>query len=250
MTQFIVLIGLVFVVVTIIVVMLWFGLRRRPTRYALRQISGFEAMQGQLGRGVETGHPAHISVGTGGISGPDALITLAGLSVVKSLAEEAALSGSAPLVSVANGTALVAAQDMLRRPYAQRGEVGAFNPLSVQAMGLDPTQYVAGAMDYLSNSKPVSNTMMGVFEDKVALLAEAGERAGLSQVAGAADVRALAVLRPAVDHLIIGEEIFATAAYVDQKPGQIARLQAQDLARAVLVIVILIGAVLSIFQLG
>jgi hypothetical protein len=246
MTQLIVGIGLVFVVVTIIVVMVWFGWRRGTAQYELRPISGFEAMEGQLGRGVETGHPAHISIGVGGISGSDTLITLAGAAVVESLAEEAAQSGSSPVVSVADGTAMVLAQDMLRRPYAQRGEVGVYNPLYVQTMGMSPIQYVAGAMDYLSNSKPVSNTMIGVFGAEAALLAEAGARGGLSQVAGAADARALAVLHPSVDHLIVGEEIFAAAAYLDQKPGHIARLQAQDLARAVLVIVILAGAILSL----
>lgn len=252
MAQAVVQIGLVVVVLLIPLGMFWYWLTARRGRDVplLRRIRGFDAMQGQLGRGIETGRAVHISIGTGGIVGNEALVTIASASIVESLADEAAESGASPTVSVADGTAMVLAQDLLRRPHAARGQIADHDPMNVQVLGMDPIQYTVGAMEYLAHSQPVSNTMVGSFGPEVALLAEAGVRAGLSQVAGATDVRALAVLRPVVDHLIVGEDVLAAAAYVNRKRGHIERLQAQDLARFALVFLIILGVVLSMLLQG
>jgi hypothetical protein len=239
-------VGLIFVVVSLPIAMWWLGVRARRARGApqLRPVSAFDALRGQLGRGVETGRAAHISIGTGGLAGDEVLTTLAGASIVDSLAQEAADTGASPIVTVADGTALVLAQDMLRRPYTRRGDITGYDPLNVQLLGMQPMQYTAGAMDLLSNAHPVSNTMIGSFGPEVALIADAGVKQGLTQVAGSADVRAIAVLEPTADHLLIGEEIFAAGAYLDRRPEHLARLGAQDLARYILITFIILAALL------
>lgn len=238
-------VGLVVVVLALPVFNLLFSLtgrRGRPPQ--LRALSGFDVLRGQLGRGVETGHPAHVSIGAGGIVGEDTLVTLAGAAIVDSLSQEAADTGAAPIVTTADGAALVLAQDMLRRPYARRGDMSGYDPIDVQALGLQPFQYAAGAMEFLAHSQPVSNVMIGSFGPEAGLIAEAGAKQELTQVAGSTDARALAVLQPFADHLLVGEEVFAAGAYLDRRPGQLARLRAQDWARVVLIIVIVVAAIL------
>jgi len=245
MAEQIVWIGLIIVVLSLPIAAWVFSLaarRGRPPQ--LRPISAFDALQGQLGRGVETGRAAHISIGVGGIVGEETLVTLAGASIVDSLAQEAADTGASPVVTVADGTALILAQDMLRHPYTRRGDISGYDPLDVQMLGMQPFQYAAGAMDLLAHSQPVSNAMVGSFGPEVGLIAAEGAKQGLVQVAGSTDVRALAVLQPSVDHVLVGEEIFAVGAYIDRRPGHLARLQAQDLARYILIGVIVLAALL------
>jgi len=238
-------IGLVFVVLTLPIAMWWFSLslRRRGRSPQLRPLWAFDALRGQLGRSVESGRPAHISIGTGGLAGDETLMTLAGASIVNSVAQESADTGAQPTVTVADGTALILAQDMLRRPYTRRGDLTGYTPFNVQQLGMQPMQYAVGAAEFLSTAQPVSNAMIGAFGPEVALMVDAGARQGLAQVAGSADSRALAVLHTSADHVLMGEEIFAAGAYLDRRPGDLARLRAQDLARLILILFILIAAV-------
>jgi len=247
MALLIVQIGLVVVVLALPAAMFVFSLAARRGRTPQpRAISAFDALHGQLGRGIESGRPAHISIGTGGIVGDDALVTLAGASVVDSMAEEAADTGAAPAVTVADGTAMVLAQDMLRRPYTRRGDLTGFDLFDVQMLGMQPFQYAAGAMEFLAHSQPVSNVMIGSFGPEAGLIAEEGVKQGLTQVAGSTDARALSVLYPSADHLLVGEEVFAAPAYLDRRAGHLGRLRAQDLVRYVLAAIIIVAAFLRV----
>ncbi|HEY4691008.1 MAG TPA: DUF6754 domain-containing protein [Anaerolineae bacterium] len=244
-------VGLFVAVLALPLLMLVFGVVMRRWRIPqLRHLSAFDALRGQLGRSIEVGHPAHISIGTGGIGAEDTLVTLAGASIVDSLAQEAADTGASPVVSVADGTALILAQDMLRHPYTRRGDISGYDPLAVQTLGMAPLQYAVGTMDFLRHSQPVSNVMIGSFGPEVGLIIEAGVRQGLAQVAGSTDARALALLYPSANHVLIGEEIFAAPAYLERRPDQLGRLQAQDMVRYFLIFVIIVAAVLRTFFPG
>ena len=54
---------------------------------------------------------------------------------------------------------------------------------------------------------------------------------------------ALAVAMTVTEDVLIGEELFATSAYLEGKPSQIASLQLQDILRWVVVLFILGTAV-------
>jgi hypothetical protein len=241
-------IALVVIVLSLPIAMLMFSTSMRRTRGAqMRSLSAFDVLRGQVGRGVETGRPAHISIGVGGIVGDDTLVTLAGVAIVDSLAPEAAETGAAPTVTVADGAAMILAQDTLRRPYTRRGDLAGYEPRDVQLLGMQPFQYAAGAMDFLAHAQPVSNVMVGSFGPEAGLIVEEGVKQGLTQVAGSTDARAIAVLAPSADHLLVGEEVFAAPAYLDRGNGHIARLRAQDLARFIMAAVIVIWSILLLF---
>ncbi len=208
---------------------------RRPT---LRRLSGYQVLPGQLSRAIEAGQSLHLSLGTGGVGGDDTATTLAGLAVLEFLAEEAAATETLPTVTVADPTALIMAQDALRRAYIRQGNPSAYDPRSVRYVAASPLPYAAGTMDILSSEEISVNVMAGVFGSEAAFIAEEGSKQGLVQIAGAADITPLAVLYPSVNHLLIGEEMFAAGGYTGDKPGHIGSLQAQDLVRWILVIVI------------
>ena len=190
----------------------------------------------------------HISLGTGEIGGNHAATTLAGLTLLETFADEAAATDTPPIVTVADPTTLVMAQDVLRRAYIRHNNPSGFDPRSVRYVAASPLPYAAGVMDILSSEETSANVMAGVFGSEAAFLAEPGARQGMLQVAAAADPAALAVLYPSANHLLVGEELFAAGAYVGGRPSHVGSLLAQDVVRWILVLIILAASLGSLAQ--
>jgi hypothetical protein len=221
----------------------WTG--RRPT---LRPLPGFEALRGQQGRAIESGQSLHLSLGTSGIGGGNTATTLAGLAILESLADEAAATDTPPTVTVADPTALVMAQDVLRRAYSRQGNTAGYDPRAVRYVAASPLPYAAGAGDILSSEETSANVMAGVFGPEVAFITEAGSKQGVLQAAGAADVAPLAVMYPSVNHLMIGEEMFAASGYMDNLPAHTGSLLAQDVIRWLLVALLFVASAGALLQ--
>jgi len=215
---------------------------RRPR---FRPIPLFTALRGMLGRSIESGRELHVSIGTGSIGGEDMATTLAGLQIVEYLADEAAASGVAPVITTADAATLILAEDTLRRPYIRQGSLENYPPLSARLPALEPTQYAAATMDYLAHGRVLANVMSGVFGAEAGLMARAADKDALPQFGGAADPRALAVLLPTADNLLVGEEMFAAKAYLQARPPHLASLRAQDIARWAIV-----AGIIALFVIG
>ena len=85
--------------------------------------------------------------------------------------------------------------------------------------------------------------MAGQFGPEVLLLTEAQRRSGAQQIAGSSDYEAVALMFITADHTLIGEEIFASGAYLERRRTHIASLLAQDGLRWVLIVLIIAGFV-------
>ncbi len=224
----------------------WFFVRiGAGLRPRFRAIPLFSLLRGQMGRAIESGRELHVSIGTGGISGEDTATTLAGLQIVEYLADEAAASGIAPIITTADPTALLLAEDTLRRPYIRQGNLSSYPPLSARLPAFNPVPYAAATMDYLAHERALANVLSGSFGPEIGLIEHEAAKQAMLKVNGAADPRALAVLATTSEHLLIGEEMFAARAYLQARPQHLASLRAQDLARWLIV-----GGIVLAFIIG
>jgi hypothetical protein len=224
------------------------GLARTGRRPTLRPLPGLEALRGQQGRAIETGQSLHLSLGTSGIGGGNTATTLAGLAILESLADEAAATDTPPTVTVADPTALVIAQDVLRRAYARQGNPAGYDPRTVRYVAASPLPYAAGVSDILSLEETSANVMAGVFGPEVAFITEEGSKQAVLQVAGAVDVAPLAVMYPSANHLMVGEEMFAARGYLDNLPVHTGSLLAQDVIRWLLVALLFVASAGALLQ--
>jgi hypothetical protein len=215
---------------------------RRPR---FRAIPLFSSLRAQLGHAIESGRDLHVAIGTGGIGGEDMAQTLAAVGIVEYLADEAAASGVAPIITTADATALILTEDTLRRPYIRQGDLSNYPPLSARLPALNATQYAATRMDYLAHNNVLANVLSGAFGPEAALINHEVNKQDMLHFNAAADPRALAVLLPSSDNLLIGEEMFAAKAYLQARPQHLASLRAADLARWLIVIGIIAGFVLG-----
>jgi hypothetical protein len=220
--------------------------RHGHKRPRFRSIPAFRMLRGQMGRAIESGRDLHVSIGTGGISGDDTATTLAGLAVAEYLAEEAAASGIAPIVSTADATSVIVAEDALRRPYLRQGNLSDFPRGAARLPALGPLPYAAATMDLLNHDPVLTNIMSGTFGAEAALIDQAAQNQELPQLFGAADARALAVMAPATDHLLVGEEMFAAKAYLRAQLPHLASLRAADVIRVVIVALIVLTFIVGL----
>src|SRR5213076_2303868 len=66
---------------------------------SLRTIPAYDTIRGSMAIAAEEGLPIHLSLGTAGIAEPFAMETVAALSTLEFLSEQAAMTANLPLVS-------------------------------------------------------------------------------------------------------------------------------------------------------
>ena len=232
--------------------------------YLLRSQSGKpgtqpEALQPETDRGVR-GHDrgavalggngaggAYITrIGGVGAQGIGTASTLAGMAVVESMARVSAITGAPVQATTNDAIAYALTDNAIRRGYRRAG-------WSLESEGgevrflthADPLAYVAGAAEVIDEQKVSSAVAVGSFGPEVLFLTEAHRRQGAHQIIGSSDAQALALMSITADHSIIGEEIFASGAYLDRRPTHAASLLAQDGLRWVLILLIVVGFIVA-----
>jgi hypothetical protein len=212
----------------------------------LRPLPALGQLPDSVSRSAETGQPLHVSVGVAGVGGPTTAETWAGLTLLAQLADEAAACGTPLVVTVADPTALPLAQDMVRRAYLRHGNPEGYDPTQVRFIAPEPVAYAAGVMGLLEREPLAGSVMVGTFGPEYLLMGETGARRGVHQVVGAADPTTLPLVYASADETLIGEEMFAGGAYATGSPIQIGSLLAEDWARWLVILGIVVAAVAKI----
>ena len=214
----------------------------------LRPLTSYDGLAGQIGRAIESGRQLHVTLGQASLIGSASPTSLSATAVLDNLAKDGCANGTPPLVSMGDGTLLPLAQGSLQQALTQAGRPGDFDLSLTQfvAHNTDPFAYSAGVSALLQQQRVASNIMVGRFGPELAIVAEAANRQNIEQVVGTDDPSALAIATAVTDNVLIGEELFATSAYLEGSPSQIASLQLQDILRWIVVLFILGTAV---FQL-
>jgi hypothetical protein len=101
-------------------------------------------------------------------------------------------------------------------------------------------------MSLIHDGDVSASVLLGSFGSEVALINEAGERTNSLTLAGTDDVAAQSVIYASADQPLIGEETYASGAYLGAGPMHVASLHAQDILRWVLAGVIVIGSILKL----
>jgi hypothetical protein len=227
-----------------------FFVRRLETEkgFTLRPLASFDAMQGQVGQAIESGSQMHVTLGQASVAGPNSPTTVAALVVLDHLAEDGCANGVPPLVTVGEGTILLAAQDSLYHGFAAANRPQDYRSRQAQfvAHDSDPFVYAGGVSAVLQQDKVIGNVMVGRFGAEVAIMSASAERRGIEQVIGTDDPTAMAIATAVTDNTLIGEELFAAGAYLKGKPDQIASLRIQDILRSLIMAAILIWAILQL----
>jgi hypothetical protein len=241
--------GLV-ILILFFIFMIVFSLISRRLPIDLRPMKGFEALGNAVERSVESGDRVHLSLGTGSLIGAESAPGLAGLALLGRVASATRMSDKPVVVTAGDGAMAILAQDSLRSAYQGAGEPRRYQPTAGRVLGLTPFSYAAGLPLVLANEDISVHLLVGSFGTEGALAAHFGDRQQAFVLGGTDDVTSQALLFATAEHPLIGEEIFATGAYLDVGPLHQASLHAQDLLRALIVLVVLAGSLWLTFGGG
>jgi hypothetical protein len=237
--------ALVIIVISAIMLLV-FALLRREFPIALREIPTFARLRRSIGLAVEDGTRIHFSIGRGGLIMPWSASALAGLAMLRRIAELTSVSDTPPVVTSGEGSLTALSQDTLKASYAAAGASDRYDPATGRATGLTPFSYAAGAIPVMRDENISANVMVGSYGIEVALMADAAERSNTFSLVASDNLPAQAVLYATGPDPLIGEELYAVGAYVQAGPMHNASLRVQDILRWIIIIAIPVGVFLKL----
>ncbi len=223
---------------------------RKRTPASLRRIEAYERLNREVGLAVEKGTRLHVSLGRGNLFTPRGGSALAGLAMLRRITERASVSDRPPIVTSGDASLTILSQDTSQSGYHAVGADEGFRVTSGRLTGLSPFAYAAGTLPIARDENVSAHVLIGDLGAESALITEAAERQNASLIAASDSLSAQAIFYAAAQDPLIGEELFAAGAYTGAGASHEASLNVQDVLRWLVIIVILLGAVITVLGFG
>jgi len=211
--------------------------KRRGKDMYIRRIPGIDAVEDAIGRTVEMGRPMMFTFGLASVNP----LFFACLGVLNHIARKAARYTTRLFVPQNNVEVMAITQAAVRDCYQAEGKVEAYHEEDIRFLSQEQFAFASGYMGIAHREKVAACFLFGSFAAESLILAEAGQQVGAIQVAGTMDNAQIPFFITTCDFTIIGEEVFAAGAYLSRDPVQRGSLRGQDIAKMILLVVILIG---------
>ena len=220
--------------------------RKSPAR--LREIPALAQLYRVLGLSVEDGTRLHISLGSGSLLDARGGSALAGLAMLRHIAERTSVSDKPSVASAGTSVLGLLAQETLQSGYKAAGVEELYAPSTGRVTGLSPFGYAAGAMNISQDENVSANILIGNFGPEVALITDVSERGSVTTIGASDNLAGQAVLFANTQDALIGEELFSTGAYLGTNTSHLASLTVQDILRWSIIVILLGGAAFEILR--
>ena len=208
----------------------------------LRRIPGLDAVDEAIGRSTELGKPILYLTGAHDMSDPS---TIAAAVILGRVAKRTAAYETELMVPHRDPITMAVCQEITKQAYLEAGKPDLFKEDANFFITSDQFSYTAAVDGIMLRKKPAANFFMGSYFAESLLLTETGASTGAIQIAGTDSDHQLPFFVTTCDYTLIGEELYAASAYLSKEPVQIGTLRGQDIGKAVILSVILIGTLLA-----
>jgi uncharacterized protein DUF6754 len=215
---------------------------QRGVTYFIRKIPGIAAIEEAVGRATEMGRPVLYVAGTQDL---DNVQTVAGITILSSVAKRVAEYDAHLEMPTSRSLVMTTARETAKEAYLAAGRPDAYNEEHIYYVTDEQFGFVAYVNGYMVRQRPATCIYMGAFFAESLIFAETGHSIGAVQIAGTAQPQQLPFFVAACDYTLIGEELFATSAYLSQDPKLLGSLRGQDFGKAFAMFFILVGSVLA-----
>ena len=216
---------------------------KRGVEFKIRKIPALESVDEAIGRATEMGKPILFIPG---IMDIDDVQTVAGIIILGEVATKTAIYDAARNVPISRSMVMSTGRETVKEAYLKAGRPDAFNDNMVHYLTDDQFGYVSGVDGIMVREKPAAIFMLGTFYAESLILAETGNSIGAIQIAGTAMPSQLPFFVAACDYTLIGEELFAASAYMSKQPHMLGALKGQDMAKLLIMIILILGAILEL----
>lgn len=212
--------------------------RRLPTG-GKRPLTSYQALKQQAAHSIESGRPIQVNLGRASLIAQHTTTSLAALHILNYLVRSSH-PNTPPKPTVGEATLLPAATTSPSQAgihHSRRLSTPHF--LASEA---NPLAYASGTLNEAAHTTPTAFVTVGHHGAEVALLNYAGQQQEITHLIGSDNPEGLAVAMTNTPQPLVGEDLLAAAAYLEEQPHQIASLYLQDIARWLLAGLLLLAA--------
>lgn len=229
---------IVLLIVLFIGPVLWFVYKaKKGLTIFVRRIAGIDAIDEVIGRTVELGRPLSFTTGITN-TGPT---LYACLGTLRYIGRKAALFSQRLLVPCSDPEVLVFSDATLQSAYTEERKFSEYDSSSVRYLSSEQFAFASGYQGIIHRENVGGAFLFGSFAAESLILAEAGQQIGALQVAATTSPEQVPFFITACDYTLVGEELFAAGAYLSQDPVQMGSLRGQDIAKLIILALILLG---------
>ncbi|MFC1706631.1 DUF6754 domain-containing protein [Planctomycetota bacterium] len=218
--------------------------RRNPDMY-LRRIGGLDAVDEALGRSTEMGKPVLF---VHGLKEMKEVSTIAAINILGEIAKHVAKFDTKLLCANVDPIVLSVSQETVRESYTHAGRPDAYQEDDVFLAASEQFAYVAAVDGIMVRQQPAANFYCGYFYAESLILAETGATTGAIQIAATDAFTQLPFFVTTCDYTLMGEELYAASAYLSRDPLLLGSLKGQDIAKAVMLVMLVVGTILISFN--
>ena len=229
---------LIMLVVFVVFVLGYIKLASSGRKFFVRRIAGLSAIEEAIGRATEMGKPV---LYVPGIDDMDNIQTIASMVILNDVARIAGTYETPIIVPVCRPFVVPVAEEAVKQGFLKAGRPELYNPNNVRYLSDEQFAFTAGINGIMIREGTAANLYMGSFFAESLILAETGFSTGAIQIAGTANVHQLPFFVAACDYTLIGEELYAVSAYLSKEPKLLGTLKASDLAKLVILVLLVIG---------
>jgi len=212
----------------------------------IRRLPALDFIEEAVGRAAEMGRPVicqGFGSGNSGLQSSIAPMIMAGLAVLGHAARICARHGTMIIASMRSSSVVPVADEVLRTAYRLEGKLDEY--LANREEHLPWLQTQASMVASILTAKPATGILIGAFWHESVQVAEAFGMVGAVQIGGTGRLYQIPFFAAVCDMNLIGEEIYAVGAYINQTPQMLASMATQDYFKIAGIVFILLGTVLA-----
>lgn len=214
--------------------------KKRDSIY-IRRIPGLDAIDDAVGRATEMGKPIIYDSGLGGFSSPQ---TIASMLILRSVAKKVAEFKAEIIYPAYDPVVLQVAEEMIASGFLDAGYPEDHKKDNCFFMVQDQFAFAAGLSGLIARKKPATALHFGYYAAESLLISEAGFAAGAIQVAGTTEATQLPFFITSCDYTLIGEELYAAAAYLSRDAQVLSNLKLSDYGKVIFGALFVLGTVM------
>jgi hypothetical protein len=212
----------------------------------IRRIPALDAIEEAIGRCAEMGVPAHFTAGSAYLSRDTAPQTFAGLAILSHQASLCAKLGVPLITTLINPEAIPLHEDIIRQAYLVEGVPEDFDrEYSVRFISSNQNAYASGLLGIMLRERCGANICVGPVYGSIYTILESGRPVGAITIGGTARMTQIPVVVIMSDYSLIGEEIYATGAYITKDPEQLGIISGKDITKWFCIALLIVGIILS-----
>jgi hypothetical protein len=193
----------------------------------IRRIPGLDAIDEAIGRSTELGRPVTMIPGLTRFG----VVAVQALTIFKYITKQIARFATPMRLLSGDPTVFAVAQEAIADAYNEAGRPDLYDPDNVRFLSDRQFAFASGVAGLIQRERVAASFMFGEFYAESLIFAETGNMVGAIQIAGTVSFTQVPFFVAACDYTIIGDEFYATSAYLSREPVLLGSLVGQDIAK-------------------